>query len=286
MRFSWPLSTPDRVNGRHFVIGSGRGISIRDAFELIAARVEAADRPARAGRRRPIRPAALSAIEQRHFVADPSRFSAATGWRPSWSLTDGIDRTIEAFSMRVVVTGALGHIGSRLIRELAVAWPGAEIVMLDNLATERYASLFNLPDGCRYEFVEGGCSHRGSHRAVRRRRRRRPPGRAHQWRPHRPSRSDGAGERRRHRARRARVRGAGHRAAVSVDDQRLRRAARRRHRRLRRRGPAGRRVRMPHGSCSRKSCSDRSAVRKGCGSSSSAWARSSVRRSACAFTPP
>lgn len=57
--------------------------------------------------------------------------------------------------MRVVVTGALGHIGSRLIRELAVAWPGIEIVMVDNLATERYASLFNLPEACRYEFVEG-----------------------------------------------------------------------------------------------------------------------------------
>ena len=57
--------------------------------------------------------------------------------------------------MRVVVTGALGHIGSRLIRDLAVAWPGIEVVMVDNLATERYASLYNLPEACRYEFVEG-----------------------------------------------------------------------------------------------------------------------------------
>ena len=57
--------------------------------------------------------------------------------------------------MRVVITGALGHIGSRLIRELAVAWPGTEILMVDNLATERYASLYNLPAACRYEFVEG-----------------------------------------------------------------------------------------------------------------------------------
>jgi UDP-glucose 4-epimerase len=57
--------------------------------------------------------------------------------------------------VRVVVTGALGHIGSRLIRELAVAWPGTEVVMLDNLATERYASLYHLPEACRYEFVEG-----------------------------------------------------------------------------------------------------------------------------------
>ena len=57
--------------------------------------------------------------------------------------------------MRVVVTGALGHIGSRLIRDIAVAWPGAEVVMLDNLATERYASLYDLPAACRYEFIEG-----------------------------------------------------------------------------------------------------------------------------------
>ena len=57
--------------------------------------------------------------------------------------------------MRLVVTGALGHIGSRLIRDLAVDWPGTEIVMVDNLATERYASLFNLPAASRYEFVEG-----------------------------------------------------------------------------------------------------------------------------------
>lgn len=57
--------------------------------------------------------------------------------------------------MRVVVTGALGHIGSRLIRELAAACPGADVVMLDNLATERYASRYDLPGGCRYQFIEG-----------------------------------------------------------------------------------------------------------------------------------
>lgn len=57
--------------------------------------------------------------------------------------------------MRVVVTGALGHIGSRLIRELPAAWPGSEVVMLDNLATQRYASLYDLPASGVYEFVEG-----------------------------------------------------------------------------------------------------------------------------------
>jgi nucleoside-diphosphate-sugar epimerase len=57
--------------------------------------------------------------------------------------------------VRVVVTGALGHIGSRLVRELPAAFPGTEIVMLDNLATERHASLYGLPDDGRYQFVEG-----------------------------------------------------------------------------------------------------------------------------------
>src|SRR5262245_43182135 len=56
--------------------------------------------------------------------------------------------------MRLVVTGALGHIGSRLIRELADAWPGAEIVLVANLGTERYASLYDLPPAGRYQFVE------------------------------------------------------------------------------------------------------------------------------------
>ena len=56
--------------------------------------------------------------------------------------------------MRVVITGALGHIGARLIRECAVLLPGAEVVMVDNLATERYASLFDLPDVCDYQFID------------------------------------------------------------------------------------------------------------------------------------
>ncbi len=56
--------------------------------------------------------------------------------------------------MKIVVTGALGHIGSRLVRELPNYFPGVNIVMIDNLSTQRYASLFNLPEGANYQFVE------------------------------------------------------------------------------------------------------------------------------------
>lgn len=57
--------------------------------------------------------------------------------------------------MKIVVAGALGHIGSRLIRELPAWRPGAEVVMVDNMSAQRYCSLFNLPEGARYRFIEG-----------------------------------------------------------------------------------------------------------------------------------
>ena len=50
--------------------------------------------------------------------------------------------------MKIVVTGALGHIGSRLIREL----PGSDVVLLDDLSTQRYVSLFDLPEHSRFRF--------------------------------------------------------------------------------------------------------------------------------------
>jgi len=55
--------------------------------------------------------------------------------------------------MRLLITGALGHIGSRFIHSLR---PGdyEEVVLLDNLSTQRYCSLFNLPKGVPFRFVE------------------------------------------------------------------------------------------------------------------------------------
>ena len=57
--------------------------------------------------------------------------------------------------MKVVITGGLGHIGSRLIRELPIVFPGMGVVIVDNLATQRYVSLLNLPSTVKYLFVQG-----------------------------------------------------------------------------------------------------------------------------------
>ena len=43
--------------------------------------------------------------------------------------------------MKIVVTGALGHIGSRLIRELPTIFSDAKIVLIDNLSTQRTRGL-------------------------------------------------------------------------------------------------------------------------------------------------
>lgn len=56
--------------------------------------------------------------------------------------------------MRVLITGALGHIGSRLIRELPLRIGSVDITMMDNLETQRHASLYHLPEVGTYRFVE------------------------------------------------------------------------------------------------------------------------------------
>ena len=57
--------------------------------------------------------------------------------------------------MKIVVTGAIGHIGSYVVRDLGIQFPKAEIAMIDNMMTQRYPSLFNLPTLGNYHFIEG-----------------------------------------------------------------------------------------------------------------------------------
>ena len=57
-----------------------------------------------------------------------------------------------AKDFKIVITGALGHIGSLLIRTLPSQVDGT-IVMIDNFSTQRYPSLFDLPENFEYKFA-------------------------------------------------------------------------------------------------------------------------------------
>lgn len=57
--------------------------------------------------------------------------------------------------MKILITGGLGHIGSALIRYLPKKFNDCEIVIIDNLSTQRYSSLFDLPNDAKYNFIEG-----------------------------------------------------------------------------------------------------------------------------------
>lgn len=56
--------------------------------------------------------------------------------------------------MRIAITGALGHIGSYTIRNLGLKNSSYKFTLIDNLLTQRYASLFNLPAKNDYNFLE------------------------------------------------------------------------------------------------------------------------------------
>jgi len=56
--------------------------------------------------------------------------------------------------MKFIITGALGHLGSQLIRELPLSFPNCQMVLIDNLSSNHYCSLFNLPHNASYHFIE------------------------------------------------------------------------------------------------------------------------------------
>lgn len=55
--------------------------------------------------------------------------------------------------MRIVVTGAAGHIGSDLIRKLGDTFRDLEIILIDNMATQRFSSFFNLPTNATFTLL-------------------------------------------------------------------------------------------------------------------------------------
>ena len=86
----------DRLNGRHYVIGSGTGHTIAETVRMIASRVERISGFPVAVMHVDL-PDGMSPIEQRNFVADTTHFSSQTDWMAGTSLAEGIDLTIDYF---------------------------------------------------------------------------------------------------------------------------------------------------------------------------------------------
>ncbi len=57
--------------------------------------------------------------------------------------------------MKILVTGCLGHIGSKLIRAFPNFVSDVELVGIDSLLSQRYCSLFNFNKEYDFEFIEG-----------------------------------------------------------------------------------------------------------------------------------
>ena len=56
--------------------------------------------------------------------------------------------------MKIIITGGLGHIGSMLIRLLPQFFSNPQILIVDNLSTQRYCSYFKLPRNASYQLIE------------------------------------------------------------------------------------------------------------------------------------
>jgi UDP-glucose 4-epimerase len=87
--FRLAIATPAICDGRSYVIAAGQGLTLAQAYALVAA--TAVDYTGRRGEVRGIaEPADLHPIERRNFVGNSQLFSTLTGWRPRYHLAAGI----------------------------------------------------------------------------------------------------------------------------------------------------------------------------------------------------
>ncbi|MBF0358845.1 MAG: NAD(P)-dependent oxidoreductase [Magnetococcales bacterium] len=81
------------LSGRPYIIASGHGTTVEDAFTLIVDRVKK-----EAGIDSSVQlidpPTKLCGIDLRHFTGNSQAFSSLTGWQPQIGLIEGIDKTI------------------------------------------------------------------------------------------------------------------------------------------------------------------------------------------------
>jgi len=56
--------------------------------------------------------------------------------------------------MKILITGALGHIGSELIRKLPSSLDISKLILIDNFSTQRFCSLFNIKNKKKIILIE------------------------------------------------------------------------------------------------------------------------------------
>lgn len=98
--FAAALSRADELAGRHWLLGTGHGVRLRDLFHTIAEIVaEHTGRPAVPVVPVPSPPGATP-MDRHSMVVDSSAFRSATGWRPRVPLREALSRTVAALAAR------------------------------------------------------------------------------------------------------------------------------------------------------------------------------------------
>jgi nucleoside-diphosphate-sugar epimerase len=84
----------ERITGRHFVVGTGRGHTVAVAIRMVAEVVEQVT-----GRRVFVEhvrvPAAETGLDSRNYVANPAAFTEATGWAARYTLREGLTAMVK-----------------------------------------------------------------------------------------------------------------------------------------------------------------------------------------------
>jgi nucleoside-diphosphate-sugar epimerase len=93
------LAESSKADGRSYNVGSGSGISLAEAAQIVvdiagAGRVEHVEWPALAAQ-----------IETGDFVADISRIRNELGWTPTIALRQGLERTVALYRASVSRSG-------------------------------------------------------------------------------------------------------------------------------------------------------------------------------------
>ncbi|WP_017537052.1 NAD-dependent epimerase/dehydratase family protein [Nocardiopsis halophila] len=92
--FALAIEHGDTLAGRHWVLGSGDAVPLREVFRLIARRVAAYTGGPEAAVVQVPAPDYADAGDFRDLLIDPSAFSDAVGWRAQVTLEEALDRTV------------------------------------------------------------------------------------------------------------------------------------------------------------------------------------------------